>query len=234
MVVGVLLAVGQWDFKRLLAYHSISQMGYVVLALGVGAEQMLAGHQAVATLAIFGGLFHLINHATFKSLLFLCSGSVVYATGERDMHVVGGIREKMPITSLCTRIGALSISGIPPFNGFFSKLIIILSVVWAGHWLLGGLTVLVSFVTLLSFTKVQRYLVEGELPARFSSIKESPAPMLIALGILSVFCLALGLLALEALGPAYHIRLPVAIIGPARDALQAGLDYARSVLGGGG
>jgi multicomponent Na+:H+ antiporter subunit D len=81
MVIGVFLAIGQWDFKRLLAYHSISQMGYVFLSIGIGAAVLASeGPTAVAALAIFGGLFHLVNHAAFKSLLFLCSGSAEYAT----------------------------------------------------------------------------------------------------------------------------------------------------------
>ena len=223
MVIGVLLAVGQWDFKRLLAYHSISQMGYVVLAFGIGADALVAGHGAVAALALFGGLFHLVNHAAFKSLLFLCSGSVVYGTGTRDMHSLGGLKEKMPVTSLCTRIGALSISGVPPFNGFFSKLMIVIAACWAGHPLLGLVTVLVSFLTLLSFTKVQRYVIDGELPAEHAGVKESPIPMLAAMGILAALCLALGLLV-----PVYR----AALLDPAREVLMNGIGYASSIFGG--
>ncbi len=229
MVVGVFLAVGQWDFKRLLAYHSISQMGYVVLALGVGVEllarqrEMMVQWQSVAFLAIFAGLFHLANHAAFKSLLFLTSGSVVHRTGTRNLKELGGLRDKMPWTSLFARVGSLSISGVPPFNGFFSKLLIVIAVVWAGHWVLGALTVLVSFMTLLSFIKVQRYLIEGDLPARLSGIRESPAPMLLAMGILAVLCLGLGLLL-----PLYSGSL----LTPAASHLTQLADYARSVLGG--
>ena len=225
MVIGVLLAVGQWDFKRLLAYHSISQMGYVVLALGVGGEQLLpGGSHTIAALAIFAGLFHLLNHAAFKSLLFLCAGSVVYGTGTRDLQRMGGLRERMPVTSLCARIGSLSISGVPPFNGFFSKLLIVIAVVWAGHLFLGIMTVLVSFITLLSFIKVQRYLIEGELPERFSELRESPWPMLAGMGILAVLCVGLGVLLLV-----YRSEL----LDPATAVLRNGLDYASSVLRGG-
>jgi multicomponent Na+:H+ antiporter subunit D len=230
MVVGVFLAVGQWDFKRLLAYHSISQMGYVILALGVGAE-VLARREAVtenwsalAFLAIFAGLFHLINHAAFKSLLFLSSGSVVYRTGTRDLKELGGMGRKMPWTSFFARIGALSISGMPPFNGFFSKLMIVIAVVWAGHWLLGAVTVLVSFVTLLSFIKVQRYLIDGEVPARFADIKESPLPMQLAMGILAAACVLLGVLVPLHMGT---------LIAPAAQALFGQIQgYAAAVFGG--
>ncbi len=230
MVVGVFLAVGQWDFKRLLAYHSISQMGYVVLALGVGAEvvvlrsELTPRWELLAAVAVGGGLFHLLNHAAFKSLLFLTSGSVVHSAGTRQLKELGGMGQQMPVTSWLARVGSLSISGVPPFNGFFSKLLIVVAVVWAGHWILGALTVLVSFMTLLSFTKVQRYLIEGDVPAALRHVRESPGSMLAAMGILALACVLLGLL------------LPLhgdILLKPAADALTGGLyHYASSVLGG--
>ena len=224
MIIGVLLAVGQWDFKRLLAYHSISQMGYVILAIGVGGEMIARGASgAVAALAIFGGLFHLINHAAFKSLLFLCSGSIEYETGTRQLKQLGGLGEKMPLTSACCRIAALSISGVPPFNGFWSKLIIIIAIVMSGHWALGALTVLVSFLTLLSFIKVQRYIIQGRSASLLGGIREAPWTMTAALVALAVVCFAAGLLL-----PAYHEVL----LDPARDTMLDGLRYAEAVLGG--
>jgi multicomponent Na+:H+ antiporter subunit D len=223
MLVGVLLAVGQWDFKRLLAYHSISQMGYVVLALGVGAEAEVADRSVLAGIAVFAGVFHMMNHALFKSLLFLCSGSVVYGTGTRDLRMLSGMGQRMPVTRACTRVAALSISGVPPFNGFFSKLLITIAVVWAGHYLLGALTVLVSFATLLSFTKVQRYLIQGAPRAEHELVRESPLPMTLSMGVLAVLCLASGLLL-----PLYKD----VILEPAAGALITGVTYAVSVFGG--
>jgi multicomponent Na+:H+ antiporter subunit D len=234
MVVGVFLAVGQWDFKRLLAYHSISQMGYVVLAVGLAGELMAraasaespaasAALQATAGLALFGGLFHLFNHAAFKSLLFLCAGATEYATGTRDLKKLGGLAGRMPITSTCCRIAALSISGVPPFNGFWSKLIIILALAKAGHFWLAGATVLVSFVTLLSFVKVQRYVLQGELRPELSAVREVPAWMCSAMIILAVVCVGAGVLC-----PLIQADL----FDPARDALLSGLGYARTALGG--
>ena len=89
----------QWDFKRLLAYHSISQMGYVVLAIGAAAAVTASGgDQAVAMLCMFGGLFHMFNHAAFKSLLFLSSGSIEQATGTRNLKEMGGLARRMPVT----------------------------------------------------------------------------------------------------------------------------------------
>lgn len=229
MLIGAFLMWGQWDFKRLLAYSSISHMGLVMLALGVGAEAlakqqaMTARWQGVALLAIFAGLFHLLNHAAFKALLFLCSGSVVHRTETRDLQELGGLGQRMPLTCLFTRIGSLSIAGVPPFNGFFSKLLVLVAVVWAGHWFIGVLLVLASFVTLLAFIKVQRYLIQGELPDRLSSIQESPAPMLLAMGILAALCVALGILL-----PLYSAGL----LRPAAEALWGLEHYAAAVFGG--
>lgn len=219
MVIGVFLAVGQWDFKRLLAYHSISQMGYVFLGLGIGAAVLAAGGDpAVAALAIFGGLFHLINHAAFKSLLFLCSGSAEYATGTRDLHELGGLKTTMPVTSGCCRIAALSIAGVPPFNGFWSKLIIVIAAAQAGYWVLAGLAVFVSFMTLLSFVKVQRYALEGEPSPSAGRIRETPLAMQLPLICLAIACILLGVLT-----PLHRGRL----LDPAGHALADAGSYIR-------
>jgi multicomponent Na+:H+ antiporter subunit D len=185
---------------------------------------MTAHWLPLAGLAVFAGLFHLVNHAAFKSLLFLASGSVVHRTGTRNLKELGGMGRQMPWTSLFARIGSLSISGVPPFNGFFSKLLIVVAVVWAGHWLLGALTVFVSFMTLLSFTKVQRYLIEGETPAAFEHVKESPLPMQAAMAILALACVGLGLLLPLHMG---HL------LRPAADSLLGQvMGYAAAILGG--
>jgi len=201
MVIGVFLAIGQWDFKRLLAYHSISQMGYVVLALGVAVElvarggTLASGHAArtIAGLCLFGGLFHLFNHAAFKSLLFLSSGSFEQQVGTRMLKEMGGLSRRMPLTSFCCRVGALSIAGVPPFNGFFSKLIIIVALALAGHPVLCALAVLVALMTLLSFIKVQRYALEGAPTGRAAGATEAPALMCLAMVVLAIVCIAGGL-----------------------------------------
>jgi multicomponent Na+:H+ antiporter subunit D len=199
MVLGVLMAVGQWDFKRLLAYHSISQMGYVVLAIGAAAVMQARGlDDAVVALALFGGLFHLANHAVFKSLLFLCSGSVEYATGTRQLKLLGGVGRRMPVTGACLRIASLSISGVPPLNGFWSKLVIVLALVLGGFYTLAIITVIVSFVTLLSFAKVQRYVLGGSPSEATARAREAPFAMCFASVVLAVLCLASALLILPA------------------------------------
>jgi len=205
MTIGVFLAVGQWDFKRLLAYHSISQMGYVVLGLGLGMFIIAnKGPTLVAGMAIFGGLFHLANHAVFKSLLFLCSGSVEYQTGTRQLKELGGLQEKMPVTRVSCTIASLSIAGIPPLNGFWSKLIIVIATVQAAFLypsmlILTAITILVSFVTLISFLKVLRYVFLGELPSLFKNIKDSSLFMCASLVMLSLLCISMGLLLIPGL-----------------------------------
>ncbi len=194
MIIGVFLAIGQWDFKRLLAYHSISQMGYVVMSIGVAAAVMArGGSKAVASLCLLGGLFHLFNHAAFKSLLFLSSGSIEQATGTRNLKKMGGLARRMPITSFCCRVGALSIAGVPPFNGFFSKLIIIIGLVVAGYPILAALAVLVALLTLLSFVKVQRYALEGPVSVQTEAVHESSWQMGLGMVVLAVVCVLAGL-----------------------------------------
>ena len=198
MIVGVFLAIGQIDLKRLLAYHSSSQMGYVVLSIGVGAEvlprpDLTPALVGVASLAIFGGLFHLFNHAVFKSLLFLASGSFEQQTGTRILSNMGGLATRMPVTSTCCRVASVSIAGVPPFNGFFSKLIILIAVVSAGHYWLAAATVFVSFMTLCSFIKVQRYALHGELPHNLRNVREAPVLMCAGMILLTVVCCLGGL-----------------------------------------
>lgn len=183
MVIGVFLAIGQWDFKRLLAYHSISQMGYVMVGIGLATP-----------LGILGGLFHLLNHAVFKSLLFLCSGAFEYSTGTRQLKQLGGLIRKMPWTGASCSVASLSISGVPPFNGFWSKLIIIVALFQAKFYFLAVVTVFVSFMTLISFIKVQKYALFGSLPEHFNQIKEVPVLMASGMAILAILCLAIGLL----------------------------------------
>ncbi len=151
ILAGVILAVGQWDLKRLLAYHSISQIGYILLGLGLATP-----------LGILGAVFHLFNHAMFKSLLFYNAGSVEMALGTRDLKKMGNVAKALPVTSHTSMIASLSISGIPPFNGFFSKVVIIIAAVQAGEPWFALFAVIGSLLTLASFMKVQRYGFRGQ------------------------------------------------------------------------
>jgi len=225
MVIGVFLAVGQWDLKRLLAYHSISQMGYVVLGLGIGALILARGGELKwAALAILGGLFHMVNHAVFKSLLFLTSGSIEMATGTRQLKQLGGLAARMPVTRATCTLASAAISGVPPFNGFWSKLILIMATVQAGFYGLGAVTVIVSLITLISFLKVQRYVFLGELPENLSQVKENTGSMLIGMVFLACLCVLMGLLLLVP-------GLRESILEPAVTVLTDGLKYSDIVMG---
>jgi len=181
MIFGVFLAIGQWDMKRLLAYHSISQMGYILLGLGLGTP-----------LGILGGVFHLFNHALFKSLLFYNAGAVETVAGTRDLRKLGSLFKLIPITSQTSMAASLSISGIPPFNGFFSKLIIIIAAVQAGQPVFAFIAVIGSILTLASFMKVQRYGFRGEKNVEIKG--EIDWRMNLAMITLAVLCLASSLM----------------------------------------
>ena len=181
MVAGALLALGQTDFKRMLAYSSISQIGYIVVGFALGTP-----------LGIMGGLFHLFNHATFKGLLFLDAGATEYATGTRDLTKLGGINNKLPITGLTTTIGTFSIAGVPPFNGFWSKLLIIVALVETQHYLVATIAIATSVLTLWYFLLMQRRAFYGKLAASLEKIKEVPFAMGLAVFCLAAICLLVG------------------------------------------
>ena len=211
MLVGVILALSQWDFKRLLAYHSISQIGYVILGIGLGTP-----------LGILGGLFHLFNHSMFKSLLFLNSGAIDYSAGTRDLQKMGGLREKMPVTANTNLAASMAIAGVPPFNGFFSKLIIIMACVQAHRYGYALGAVLASILTLASFMKVQRYAFFGKLNEKWQGIKEVPLTMKFSMIILAVICLLTSLFMAPSVEP---------FLTSAVDVLLSGQGYIQNVLG---
>jgi formate hydrogenlyase subunit 3/multisubunit Na+/H+ antiporter MnhD subunit len=120
-VLGVLWALAQHDTKRLLAYHSVENIGIILMGIGVGALGVAHGAPTIAVLGFAGGLLHTVNHALFKSLLFLGAGAVYRATGTRNMEELGGLAKRMPLTWLGFAVGAAAIVGLPPFNGFVSE-----------------------------------------------------------------------------------------------------------------
>ena len=183
LVVAAFLALGQKDMKRMLAYSSISQVGYVVLGLGIGTP-----------LGIAGGLFHLFNHALAKGLLFLTSGSVQQATGTRDLGAMGGLAKRMPVTAATNLVGSLSIAGVPPFNGFWSKLIIIVALVQAGHPVFAVVAVLASVLTLWYYLILQRRAFFGKLDEKWAAVKEAPFWMTASTVLLALLCLGIGIL----------------------------------------
>jgi len=211
MLVGAIIALGQNDIKRMLAYSSISQIGYVLLGIGLGTP-----------LGIMGGLFHLFNHAIFKALLFLNSGSIENSTGTRALDKMGGLAKRMPITAATSAIGSLSIAGIPPLNGFWSKLIIIIALVEAKMFAFAFIAVLASVITLWYYLILQRRAFFGKLNETWKNIKEAPFWMSVSTIILGLLCIIIG------------IAFPIIIkswLKPATDVLSAGIIYALNLLG---
>ena len=184
----VTMAFNQHDFKRLLAFHSISQVGYVVCAIGLGNA-----------LGLSAGLYHALNHTLFKGLLFLTAGAVYYATGSLDLDRLGGLSKKMPKTCALFLIGAASISGLPPFNGFASKWMIYQAAFERAaatsnffFVVICVICLLSSVLTLASFVKVSQSVFFGQLSAEFERTKEVPAAMQIPMWILAVLCIVTG------------------------------------------
>jgi len=181
MLIGVFLALAQTDVKRLLAYHSISQMGYILLGIGLGTKLGLAG-----------GLYHLVNHAMFKGLLFLCMGAVTYSTGTRKLDNLGGLWKKMPITTSTCIIAALAISGIPPFNGFASKTVLVEAV--ANYsFVLKFVMMVTAALTFASFLKLINYTFFGEPKRPLITVKEVPLLMQLPMIVLAILCVLLGI-----------------------------------------
>jgi multicomponent Na+:H+ antiporter subunit D len=182
IVIGALAAIGQKDFKRILAYSSISQIGYIILATGAGTP-----------LAFAGALLHFFNHATFKSLLFVNSAAVEYSTGTRDIDKLGGLAGKMPVTGVTSIIGFLSTMGMPPMAGFWSKLIIIIAVWTSGNYTYSVIALLASILTLAYFLILQRKVFFGKLAEGLRNVKEAGALMSFSAILLALITVAAGL-----------------------------------------
>lgn len=176
MIAASILAFVQTDIKRLFAYSSISQIGLVVLGLGVGTP-----------LAVFGALFHLLNHSAFKPLLFMASGAISNITGTRSLSKIRGIMKDSPVTGTATLVGSLSICGIPPLGGFWSKLIIIIACIQAGRPFLSFTVAAVSVMTLAYYFRSLTQVIFGKpiIRGKSGAVTFSMGGAMIALIIIS-------------------------------------------------
>lgn len=225
MLVGVTMAIRQSDIKRMMSYHAISQTGYMLLGVGAGLA-VLGNPGALATYgrqAISGGIFHIINHALYKSLLFLTAGALFYRVGTRDLNEMSGLAHNMKYTSIFFMIGALSISGIPPFNGFASKIMIYESV-YQLNPILSVIAIIVSIITLGSFVKVFKSAFTGPQLPQYKDVKEVPKSMLISMSILTAIIIFFSFF------PGLVVNM---IVNPATDALINQASYINAVMGGG-
>lgn len=180
ILLAVMMALVQKDFKRLLSYHAISQVGYMILGIGTAVP-----------VGIVGGIFHMINHALYKSCLFLTGGSVEKQAGTTDLEKLGGIGTKMPITFVSFIIAACAISGVPPLNGFFSK-----ELVYDGalerHWVFYAGALLGSFFTAASFLKLGHAAFLGKLSEANKNVKEASVAMVIPMVVIASICVLFG------------------------------------------
>ncbi|MBL0224825.1 MAG: hydrogenase [Geobacteraceae bacterium] len=207
-VAGVLFAIGQHDIKRLLAYHSIENIGIIVMGIGVALTGLATGNSILFVLGMAGALLHVLNHALFKSLLFLGAGAVIHITGTRDIDRMGGLSRALPMTSLAFLTGAVAICGLPPLNGFVSELLIYLGI-FKGFGGASGtaaaflgmaapLLALTGGLALACFVKVYGCVFLGEPRSPLPEAHESGA-MNCAMGILGGLCILIGVLPFAAI-----------------------------------
>jgi len=182
MLVGVLYAMIQHDLKRLLAFHTVSQIGYMMLGLGLSTS-----------LGIAAGLLHCLNHGLFKGGLFLCAGSVDKVTGTRDMDRLGGLGKRMPMTMILWLIGAASISGVPLFSGFVSKWLIYNAALEAGQVIPAIVAWFVSLLTVFSFLKATSTVFLSDEGPDSAKGREVPWTMLAGGAVLATGSILFGL-----------------------------------------
>jgi hydrogenase-4 component B len=224
LFVGTLTALRQTDTKRLMAFSTIGQIGYICLGLGTGVY-CLHMHPALAPIALAGAIFHAVNHACFKSCLFLGAGSVLYRTGQRDMDKLGGLAGFMPYTTGTTAISSLSIAGVPPFNGFASKWLIVAGCILAGmrfplFLVLGLIALFISLATLASFLTVLGSVFLGKADETLG-IEEVPISMVVPQVVLAALCVLLGIF------PQLMLRFVGHAIADVTGMTAAGVDASR-------
>ncbi len=218
-ILGVIYALKEHDIKRLLAYHSIENVGIILIGFGLYVIFTLYQQPAIVTLALVGSLFHTLNHALFKSLLFMTAGSIVNATETRNIEEMGGLIKRMPKTALLFFIGVVSISALPPFNGFISELMIFQAFFQSA--LIGN-----SFLELMLIASLAVFALTSALAAacfvkafgvtflalprskEAKEAKESPRLMLVGPAVLAALCVGLGVFSYQILG-VLGLSLPI-------------------------
>ena len=232
-VMGVLYALMQHDLKRLLAYHTVENIGIIYIGLGLALAFKAHGMAVAAALALTAGLFHVFNHSVFKSLLFFGAGSVLNATGERDMEHLGGLIHRMPQTAFVFLVGCVAISALPPLNGFVSEWLTFQAILLSPQLPSWGLKLLVPAVGALlalsaalaaaCFVKAfgVTFLGRPRTPAA-AKARETDSNSLAAMFALAALCFVAGILPgifIDALAPVTHALLGMSMPH------QSGLDW---------
>ncbi|MFH1237511.1 MAG: proton-conducting transporter membrane subunit [Candidatus Aenigmatarchaeota archaeon] len=208
MIIGGIIAIAQTNVKRMIAYSTVSQSGYIFLAFGLGTQ-----------LGVSAAIFHLVNNIVIKSLLFLAAGIIIWHTGKKDMNDLGGLGKQLPLVMICFGIGALSIIGLPPFNGFVSKWMIY-SATWEISPALTAIAIIVSAMTLIYYVKAFASVFLGRSKCEIR--EKTPLAMLLPVIILAAICVFLGVFPQLAIG---------AVESAAAALLNQG-QYITAVLGG--
>jgi formate hydrogenlyase subunit 3/multisubunit Na+/H+ antiporter MnhD subunit len=234
LIIAVMVAMVQHNLKKLLSYHAISQVGYMILGIATGTP-----------VGIAGGVFHMLNNAIYKCCLFLCGGAVEQATGTAELDRLGGLGKKMSITFTTCLIAALSISGIPPLNGFVSKWMIYQGVIQMGTSQAGAAAKLWpvwltcamfgSALTLASFVKLIHSMFLSRLPDELKGTKEVSPAMWVPMVVLALLCVFFGVFYLVPLNvfiyPALDIEPGTAIFGTWDSVLATGLIIIGLIVG---
>jgi formate hydrogenlyase subunit 3/multisubunit Na+/H+ antiporter MnhD subunit len=240
LFTGTMQALKQEQTKRLLAFHSIGQIGYILLGLGICLALLAQGnpkYNALAAIGLFGALYHVINHGIFKGLLFLNAGSMLFATGTQDLNKLGGLMKYMPLTAITTLVASFSISGVPLFNGFVSKWSIFTAAVQgseAAHYLAfcAIIAILTSALTLASFIKFfgVSFLSRASTLVNAQAAKharlEVPWMMQLPQVLLAAACILLGIL------PAIVFNLLQTVLDTSRQGFGLVLANASPMTGG--
>jgi hydrogenase-4 component B len=252
-VLGVAFAIGQHDVKRLLAFHSVENIGIICMGLGLALIGRASGHPDLVVLGLAGALLHVWNHGLFKALLFFGAGSVIHGTGTREMDRLGGLLKRMPGTGLLFLLGAVAICGLPPLNGFVSELFVYLGLFRAaaardGRWWIATsfaapALALVGALALACFAKAFGAIFLGEPRSEDARrAHEAPRTMLGPMVVLAAFCLLIGLApalvapALDSSAAAWGVKTPLAAAAPlgkitlAAALLLAALGFTAAVL----
>ncbi|MDQ6982983.1 MAG: hydrogenase 4 subunit B [Mariprofundus sp.] len=204
-ITGILMALQQHDLKRLLAYSSVENVGIILIGLGLAMTFAASGHPLIAVLGMIAALYHTINHALFKGMLFMGAGAVMHATGSRDMESMGGLIHRMPVTAVFVLIACISISGLPPFNGFVSEWLTFQTALLTPHLENTLLAALIPFsasmlalagaLAAVCFVKLFGIVFQGQ--ARSTAAAEAHEVdgwMKAGMAIPALFCLLLGVL----------------------------------------
>jgi multicomponent Na+:H+ antiporter subunit D len=220
--VGVLMALKESDFKRMIGFAAVAEIGYMILAIGAALTIMFSVDDIeTSRLALNGGVFHIFNDALDVGLLFLVAGAVYYATKETSLNRLGGLARNMKYTTVFFLIGLLAVAGMPPMNGFSSKLIIYESTFLVNP-ILSIIAILCSILLLAVFVKVFYSAFLGPKQSKFENVKEAPKSMLVAMAIVAGIILFIGLF------PDIFINN---IVEPATRALVNSGEYIQYIMG---